>query len=493
MTGNFPGPSASTRCKIMPFLLIIRIGLRQTVPKRLRSYQQTDDSYGILTAVKPTTILPFIVSVAIMGACTPIAQPQPIATLTATTIIKPSETPAISATPPLGIEVQELTILPGGTLGDWTVIGLLENQSGQQLTAISIEVSVLDAADTLLTLQNIPLFLSHLGPGETSPFIAHFQDAGMATSANAEVFAHQTTSFSRAKVKVVDLSSAPTGAGGLAILGTIVNSSSKHVIIHNLGILGVDPDDHPIGFAPSTAVLSALDPGEKAPFLALMGADPGEVEFVPYLDATTTLNPGETIFSIPEPPNVLLTEQDAPLVVGSVRNDDTKPRWAAFLLILKLEEEIVAVAPVRPPIPLQPGESLAYAIRDFPGLRAQLARRESQASSLSAEIISDPLASRPTERITVPMDLQITQFEPIGSSLILKGVISNSGEIDVKSVTILVAVRSTRGELLTAGWSTIAETLATGDTLEFILPLSLPQGADMAMSEYDIQVSGLTP
>ena len=29
--------------------------------------------------------------------------------------------------------------------------------------------------------------------------------------------------------------------------------------------------------------------------------------------------------------------------------------------------------------------------------------------------------------------------------------------------------------------------------LEFILPLSLPQGADLAMSEYDIQVSGLTP
>jgi hypothetical protein len=248
-----------------------------------------------------------------------------------------------------------------------------------------------------------------------------------------------------------------------------------------------------VDFTSSATVLSTLNPGEKTPFLAIMEADPGEVEFNPYIDVTTTLKPEENVFSTPEPPKVLLTEQGAPLVVGSVRNDDNRSRWSALLLILKLEEEIVTVAPVRPPIPLQPGESLVYAISDFPGLRAQLARHESHADALSAEIVADPLASQPTNRITVPMELRITHFEPIGSSLILKGVISNSGEIDVESVTILVAIRSTSGELLTAGWSTIAQTLAINETLDFILPLSLPQGADPAMSEYDLRVLGLAP
>jgi len=428
-----------------------------------------------------------------MGACAPAPLPPPAITPTATTVITPTKIPTISATPTLEVEIQELSVLPGGTLGDWTVIGLLENQSGQQLTAISVEISVLDATDTLLNTQNIPIFLSHLGPGETSPFKVHFLDVGIVTTANAKIFAHETTSFGRAQVRVEDLSSVPTGDGRLAILGMVVNSSSKHVIIHNLGILGVDSDSHLVDFTSSATVLSTLDPGEKTPFLAIMEADPGKVEFSPYIDATTTLKPEENVFSTPEPPKVLLTEQGAPLVVGSIRNDDNRSRWAALLLILKLEEQIVTVAPVRPPIPLQPGESLAYAISDFPGLMAQLARCASHAGTLSAEIIADPLASQPTDRITVPMELRITHFEPIGSSLILKGVISNSGEIDVESVTVLVAVRSTSGELLTAGWSTIAQTLAINDTLEFILPLSLPQGVDPAMSEYDLQVVGLAP
>ena len=463
------------------------------VPKRLRSYQQTVDFYGILTAVKPITVLVIIVSAAVIGACAPAPPPPPTISPSATTVITPTEIPTISPTPTLEIELQELTILPGSTPGEWTVIGLLENQTGQQLTAISVEISVLDEADTLIATQDIPIFLSHLGPGEASPFKAHFLDVGIVTTAYSKILSHEMVSFERAQVKVEGLSSVPTGDGRLVILGMVVNSSFKHVIIHNLGILGIDSFNHLIDFTPSATVLSTLDPGEKAPFLAIMDADPGEVEFIPCIDATTTMNPEENVFSTPDPPKVLLTDQGAPLVVGSVRNDDNRSRWSTLLLILKFEEEIVAVAPVKPPIPLQPGENLVYAISDFPGLMAQLTRHETHAGALSAEIVVDPLASQQTDRVTVPMELRITHFEPIGSSLILKGVISNSGEIDVEMVTILVAVRSTSGELLTAGWSTIAQTLAANDTVDFTLPLSLPQGADPAMSEYDMQVLGLVP
>jgi hypothetical protein len=159
--------------------------------------------------------------------------------------------------------------------------------------------------------------------------------------------------------------------------------------------------------------------------------------------------------------------------------------------VVSQAEDIVAVAPIRIPLPLQPGESQAYAITEFPGLRAQLALRTSLMDNLSAEIIVDPLGSLPTDKRSTPLNLQITHFEPIGSSLFLRGVISNIGEIDVEEAVVLVTIRSIAGELITAGWSISSEQLSIGDSAEFMLRLSLPQGTDPTMSEYDVQAAGL--
>ena len=89
--------------------------------------------------------------------------------------------------------------------------------------------------------------------------------------------------------------------------------------------------------------------------------------------------------------------------------------------------------------------------------------------------------------------MQIIQFEPIGSSLFIKGEIFNPQEMGVESATVLAAVRSTSGELLTAGWIHLSEILPGNDSREFVLHLSLPQGADPAMNEYDVQAFGLLP
>jgi hypothetical protein len=71
-------------------------------------------------------------------------------------------------------------------------------------------------------------------------------------------------------------------------------------------------------------------------------------------------------------------------------------------------------------------------------------------------------------------------------------VISNNGEADVEQAMVLVTMYSTTGELITAGWSVLPESLAAGYSAELILPLTLPQGTDPAMSEFDVQAAGFT-
>jgi hypothetical protein len=340
--------------------------------------------------------------------------------------------------------------------------------------------------------QIVTPLLSHLGPGEISPFLARFTNVRRIASYTSEVLAYQTTSFIRALVKVDTLSISPTADGGLAILGMVTNPGSKPVALENLGLLAADADGKIKALAPLYGGLTMLDSEEQTPFIALMEVDPGEFELFSYVDAIVTEKPDDPLISIIEPPTILQTEQGTHMVVGSIKNESNQPRWAVLLLVLSLEDEIVAVAPVRMPLPLQPGEIRAYAISDFPGLRSQLQPRTSPIDDMSVEVIVDSLASHSTNRSSTPLALQITHFEPIGSSLFLRGVISNNGEADVEQAMVLVTMYSTTGELITAGWSVLPESLAAGYSAELILPLTLPQGTDPAMSEFDVQAAGFT-
>lgn len=294
-------------------------------------------------------------------------------------------------------------------------------------------------------------------------------------------------------MEIDDLTTISTIDGGMAILGMVKNPHATSMVIDALGLLAVDSQGDPIDLLPYTAGLSMLGPGERVPFLALSSQDPGEVDLVPYYNATLTRYERSAPLTISTPPEVLFTEQGAPLILGMITNENNRPFETAFLIILRIEDEILAITSIKPLLPLRPGESRPYAITDFPGLTAQLAKHESRVGELTAEILVDPYASRPSNQNLVQLDVQITQFETIGSSLFIKGEIFNPQEINVESATVLAAVRSTAGELLTAGWTHLLEILPGNGSREFVLHLSLPQGADPAMNEYDVQAFGLLP
>jgi hypothetical protein len=437
------------------------------------------------------SILVFITFVSV--GCTSEVQPTPSITPSVTARPLSTKTITPSPTPPTEIVIQNLTLLPGDNPNDRYVIGILENQSRKQIESISIHVMILDKDEALLSEQVVHPFLTHLNPKAVSPFKAYFTDVGEAASVTAHISAFQSSEHSEAKLEIGDLTTFPTIDGGLAILTLVENPNATSVVIDALGLLVADPKGDPIDLIPYTAGLSILDPGDRVPFLALLSKDPGEVDFRPYYCATPIRGELATPLTVSTAPKVLFTEQGAPLILGTITNENEEPFMMEFLVVLRLGDEILTIASIKPSLPLRPGESRPYAFTDFPGLTAQLARHEAQIGELTAEILIDRHASRPSDRTLVQLDILITQYEPIGSSLFIKGVIYNPNKREVESATVLAAVHSTAGELLTAGWADLPEILPGNESREFVLHLSLPQGADPALNEYDLQAIGLLP
>ncbi len=428
-------------------------------------------SIGCSAEVKPTPTNPPYVTV------TPLA----------------TKTTASSPVPRVEIVIQELILFPNEDHGGYYVIGTLENQSQEQIDSISIHISLVDSAEKLVSEQVIQPFLFRLSPKMISPFKAYFPNAVEAASVRADIITYQPIEFEEVTMEINDLKTISTNDGRIAILGLLENPNTTPLVIDALGLLAIDSQGNPVDLFPYTAGLSMLAPGKRVPFLALSSQDPGEVDLVPYYNATLIRDKLLIPPIISTPPEVLFTQQGAPLILGTITNNANRPFETAFLIILRIENEILTITYIKPLLPLRSGESRPYAITDFPGLKTQLAKHKSLVEELTAEILVDPYASRPSDRNLVQLDVQIIQFEPIGSSLFIKGEIFNPHEMRVEFATVLAAVRSTAGVLLTAGWTHLPEILHGDDSREFVLHLSLPQGADPAMNEYDVQAFGLLP
>ncbi|KPK92477.1 MAG: hypothetical protein AMJ88_11025 [Anaerolineae bacterium SM23_ 63] len=439
------------------------------------------------------TFSTLILIITITVGCTSEARPTPTNTPITTATPLPGEITTPSPTPRPEIVIQALVLFPDEELGGYYVIGTLENQSQGQIDSISIQITILNTEEELVSEQVIQPFLNRLSPKAISPFKATFPNVGEAASVNAEILTYQKIEFEEVSIEIDDLQTISTNDGGMAILGLVENPNAKAIVIDAFGLLAVDPQGDPIDLFPYTAGLSWLGPGERAPFLALSSQDPGEVDLVPYYNATLTRGSRSAPLTISTPPKVLITEQGSPMILGTITNTHNRSYDMSFLIILRIEDEILTITSIKPLLPLRPGESRPFAITEFPGLTAQLEKYGSWVGELTAEILVDPYASRPSTRSLVQLDVQITQFEPIGSSLFIKGEMFNPKETGVESATVLAAVRSTAGELLTAGWTYLLEILPGNGSREFVLHLSLPEGADPAMTEYDVQAFGLLP
>jgi hypothetical protein len=122
-----------------------------------------------------------------------------------------------------------------------------------------------------------------------------------------------------------------------------------------------------------------------------------------------------------------------------------------------------------------------------------MAQSKLDTDSLIVEIILSPSSSRLAEGTLVPLNLEVTHYEPVGSSLILRGTVSNQSANRVDFATVYAAVYSTEGAILTSAEMGVSTSLAQNEQVSFVLPIHLPRGVIPAMSEYDLQAAGFVP
>ncbi|MGH2619017.1 MAG: hypothetical protein ACRDHG_00405 [Anaerolineales bacterium] len=390
-----------------------------------------------------------------------------------------------SADAPSSFEFDSIVLLPGAAPGDWDVIGMLRNSSGLGAANIQIRVALANGGgEKLAELDTSPL-MATLAAGEASPFAAEFLGVGPALTVEARVDSFRPGFIRRSRLEIEVLEEFVTESGELALLGIVSNPGSLPQSFVSLGLVGFGPASQPVSFAPLRYGPRVIGRGEAVPFLAVADGNPGQLRWQSYHDAVEVEALVLNSLAMDEPPRLRVDSQGKSFVVGSVRNEAGVPAQARVLLILWDGDRIASLTELEAPLPLPAGERLAFAAQDFPGLSRPLA--ESVPANLRIESRIEAAA-----QVGRPMVLQaeVEAFHSVGSTLFLRGILRNDTPRTVEPAAVFAELRSTDGELLSAGWFTAPGPLASGEQAVFVIDLPLPMGTDPGEFEFDLRALG---
>jgi hypothetical protein len=226
--------------------------------------------------------------------------------------------------------------------------------------------------------------------------------------------------------------------------------------------------------------------GESAPFLAILEIDVGAASYAAYVDAVTA----EAILD-PQPirldgsPRLKLDSQDHPIAIGSIKNVSDSPYLASLTLTISYQNEWASVSQIDTPIALGPGEKRAFSMTEFPGLSAKLKEPAWALEDLDLDVRIDPILVGSEAAQPLPVDLEILSYERIGSFTFIRGTVTNPHTRRVHNATVMTSLRYDWGYLMTAAWVVAAETLATGESADFVLAIPIPANSTPRYAEFD--------
>ena len=420
-------------------------------------------------------------------AASPSAPPIPTATLPSPTLV-PS------------IHVISHQLLRGSASGQWRVVGLVENQGQNIASQVQLDVSLIDETGVVIAAKPASTLLSNLQPDEVSPFLVSFESAATPTEALVELSQVEPATRTATSGLFSDVSqteSRPelytqleeffvTGSGQLAIMGFVANPGNDHIALDSLGFLGRAPNDSENSLAEMQFGPNQLAPGDKAPFLALAPENPGAVRWTLYHDGLIGEPPGPNALAILGTPRLHLTAQGSPFVVGTLANSG-KPASGTVLISLFDGSRLIGIWEFETPRSLEAGEQLPFTAFGFPGVNLRL--DPGDPSAIRVETRVEETASDETPML-IDMPVDVSSILSVGSAIFIRGVVRNSLDIDVDAVAVYAEVRSSAGDLITAGWST-AGYLERGESKDFVLDLPIPVGMDATLTEYDLRGIGL--
>ena len=415
-------------------------------------------------------------------ATTPTTRPFP-----SPTVLPPTSVPPV--------RVISHHVSQGPTPGQWQVLGLVENQSESPIGQIRLLVSLIGAAGEVIESQSVNSLMSNLLPGEASPYSVSFDSAVAPLEAQVEISTLESgngstvdgqESYLRPELIFELEEFFATGSGELAMMGFVTNPGNRNIALDSLGFLGQTANDRVKSISVMQAGPKQLAPGETAPFLALAPENPGAVRWILFHDGIIAEPPSSSSMEILEEPRLHLTAQGAPFVVGTLANTG-KTATGSVLISLYNGTRIIGLQEVITPRPLEAGEQLPFVAFGFPGVSLRFDPGDPEA----IRVISRVEQSAPEAANTpIHLPVDVSTFLSVGSAIFIRGTIRNPMTFDVDTATVYAEVRSSTGELVTAGWSA-PESLSAGASVDFVLDLPIPVGMDATLTEYDLRASGL--
>ncbi len=420
-------------------------------------------------------------------ACETVATTQPARPIPSPSVLPPT------TVPPVRVISHHLS--QGPTPGEWQVLGLVENQSNSPIRQVRLRVSLMDAAGEVIESQSAISLMSNLLPGEASPYSVTFDSADAPVEPQVEVSTHESADGStfdnqesgQRPELVFDLEEFfITGSGELAMMGFVSNPGNRHLALDSLGFLGQSANDRVKSIAIVQSGPKQLAPGETAPFLALAPENPGAVRWILFHDGLISEPPSSSSMEILGDPLLHLTAQGAPFVVGTLVNSG-KAASGSVLISLFDGNRLIGLREVSTPRPLEAGEQLPFAAFGFPGISLRFDPGDPEAIRVSTRV-EQSAPDVASTLIDLPVD--VSTFLSVGSAIFIRGKIHNPMAFDVDAATVYADVRSSTGELVTAGWSA-PEKLVAGASVNFVLDLPIPVGLDATLTEYDLRAIGL--
>ena len=386
------------------------------------------------------------------------------------------------------LEFLELVVFPGADALTWHAAGLARNTGTAALAGAQVEVAFHSSGGRVLGASIVPLPLSYLPPGESSPFLAHITAGTAPSGAEARLASQLPASTERAVVGVLAPATTVFRAadGGLGLVMRIENPHDQPVRVGEVAAILRDEGGHLAGAAEGVAGVTGISPGGQTTWLLMGEAAAGALPALAFTDAGLLPSLPDPQLRLVAPLALPTTDQGQGFALGEIINEGETLRWAQGVVTIQIDGEVATVALLAPPMPLRPAERLAFALTDFPGLTPLPAN-----ATASLEI--DPLASEPAGGNVALLSLEIIQLEQIGSSLFARGTIENRTGSEVLRPSVLAAVHATDGRLLSAGWATPQGRLASSVTVEFRFQVPLPAGFDIEAAEFDWRALGLVP
>lgn len=331
-----------------------------------------------------------------------------------------------------------------------------------------------------------PLY-SELGPGDRSPFRVNFPPGEQAHQTLIEVVQYGPVGSAPDHPQVEILERTVTSAGDVILLGHVISSEPYRLD----GIIGISSreDGSPTAWLEANEYAAISTSDRPAIFSLNVPAE--------YLDDNLALYPvGSTAGEAPVAelefslePDLILSAQGDPFVFGEVRNPGENSAPGRILLTFRRAGQLLAFHSLAIPMPLPGGGTLAFTVADLPIVDGLIAQDPASLDDISLEHELEGVIDA-QNRTAVRLGSEILEFEVIGSTAFLRARIENSFSEAVNQPTVFAALRSTSGALQTAAWASPGESIDSGERLEALIQIPLPEGVNVFRGEFDIWAAG---